>query len=89
MFSLGAPVNLYGNFKFWGHLTNFLELMGTTKRTFQNVKVMFILHTRRFSKTIFRATQLRYCDIVSNGYNIIPTLPRCVALKIIVTNRSA
>ena len=35
---------LYGNFKFWGHLTNFLELMGTTKRTFQTVKVTFITH---------------------------------------------
>ena len=26
------------------HLTNFWELMGTIKRTFQTVKVMFITH---------------------------------------------
>ena len=28
------------------------------------------------------------CDIVSNGCNIVPTLQRCVALKIVVANRS-
>ena len=27
-------------------------------------------------------------DIVSNGYNIVPALPRCFALKIVVANRS-
>ena len=27
------------------------------------------------------------CDIVSNGYNIVPTLQLCVALKIVVSNR--
>ena len=27
------------------------------------------------------------CDIVSNGYNIVPALQRCVALKIVVVNR--
>ena len=27
----------------------------------------------------------RCCDIVSNGYNIVPTFHRCVALKIVVT----
>ena len=27
------------------------------------------------------------CDIMSNGYNIVPTLLRCVALKIFVVNR--
>ena len=29
---------------FGDHLTNFLELMGTIKRTFQTVKVMFLAH---------------------------------------------
>ena len=29
----------------------------------------------------------RCYDIVSNGYNIVPTLQRCVALKIVVANR--
>ena len=27
------------------------------------------------------------CNIVSNGYNIVPALQRCVALKIVVVNR--
>ena len=28
-----------------------------------------------------------YCDIVPNSYNIVPTLQRCVSLKIVVVNR--
>ena len=27
------------------------------------------------------------CNIVSNGYNIVPTLQRCVVLKIVVAYR--
>ena len=34
---------------------------------------------------IFSATQ--GCNNVSNGYNIIPTLQRCVALILVVANR--
>ena len=35
-----------------------------------------------------RNTALQHCcDIVSNGYNIVPALQRCVALKIVVANR--
>ena len=36
-----------------------------------------------------RNTALQHCrDIqVSNGYNIVPTLQRCVALKIVIANR--
>ena len=35
-----------------------------------------------------RNTALQHCyDIVSNGSNIVPTLQRCVALKIVVANR--
>ena len=35
-----------------------------------------------------RNTVLQHCcDIVSNGYNIVPTLQLCVALKIVVANR--
>ena len=35
-----------------------------------------------------RNTALQHCcDIVSNGFNIVPTLQRCVALKIVVANR--
>ena len=33
-----------------------------------------------------KAFQHRY-DIVSNGYNIVLALQRCVALKIVVANR--
>ena len=36
----------------------------------------------------WRNTELQHCcDIVSNGYNIVPILQRCVALKIVVANR--
>ena len=35
-----------------------------------------------------RNTALQHCcDIVSNGYNIVPALQRCVAPKIVVANR--
>ena len=35
-----------------------------------------------------KSTELQHCcDIVSNGYNIVPTLQRCVALTIVVANR--
>ena len=41
-----------------------------------------------FATTIFSATQAtawqQCCDIVSNSYNIVPTLQRCVALKVVV-----
>ena len=36
-------------------------------------------YTRRFTTTIFSATQR--CNIVSNRYNIVPILQRCDALK--------
>ena len=42
-------------------------------------------YTRRFATTIFNAPQR--CNIVSNGYNIVPTLQLCVAIKIVVANR--
>ena len=38
----------------------------------------------RFATMIFNATQR--CNIVSNGYNIVPTLQHCVVLKIVVAN---
>ena len=44
--------------------------------------------------TIFSATQRcnivarQSCDIVSNGYNIVPALQRCAALKIVAANRA-
>ena len=46
-------------------------------------------YTRQFATTIFlRNTALQHCyDIISNSYNIVPTLQRCVALKIVVANR--
>ena len=42
-------------------------------------------YTRRFAATILSATQR--CNIVSNSYNVVLTLQRCVALKIVVLNR--
>ena len=39
---------------------------------------------RRFLVQQRVATLMRHCyDIVSNSYNIVPTLQRCVALKIV------
>ena len=62
---------------FGDHLTNFWELMGTIKRTFQTVKVMFITHEtilkRRFLAqhsyvvaTLFQmvSTLLQHCNAV-------------------------
>ena len=37
---------------------------------------------------VWRNTALQHCcDIISDGYSIVPTLKRCVALKIVVANR--
>ena len=47
-----------------------------------NVKAM--LH-KTIRNDDFGATQRR--NIVSNGYNIVPALQRCVALKIVVASR--
>ena len=71
---------------FRDHLTNFLELMGTIKRTFQTVKVIILFITH---ETILKDdSELEQHSYVANGYNIIPTLQCCVAVKIIVTNSS-
>ena len=49
-------------------------------------KVM--LHETIRNDDFLRNTALQHCcDIVSNGYNIGPTLQRCVAVKIVVANR--
>ena len=51
-----------------------------------NYDVKVLCYTRRFATTsIFSATQR--CNIVSNSYNIVPTLQCCVALEIVVANR--
>ena len=46
-------------------------------------------YTRPFATTIFSSTKrcnIVATDIFSSGYNIVPTLQRCVALKIFVAN---
>ena len=51
------------------------------------LKVM--LHGTIRNDDFYRNTVLQYCyDIVWNIYNIVPTLQRCVALKIVVANRT-
>ena len=42
----GQLLLLWRNFRFGGQLINVLELMGTIKRTFQTVKVMFMTHEK-------------------------------------------
>ena len=50
------------------------------------LKVM--LHETIRNDDFQRNTALQHCcNIVSNGYNIVPVLQRCVALKIVVANR--
>ena len=57
---------------------------GVCKRT-QHVKVM--LYETVGNDDCLRNTALQHCcGIVSNGYNIVPTLERCVVLKIVVAN---
>ena len=47
------------------------------------------LHETIRNGDFYRNTALQHCcDIVSNSYSIVPTLQRCVALKIVVANRS-
>ena len=43
-------------------------------------------YTRQFAMTIFSTAQ--GCNIVSNGYNIVPALEHCVAPTIVVANCS-
>ena len=50
------------------------------------LKVM--LHETIRNDDFQRNTALQHCcNVVSNGYNIVPTLQRSVALKIFVANR--
>ena len=49
-----------------------------------------MLHETIGNDEFQRNTGLQRCfDIVSNCYNIVPTMQRCVALKIVVANRLA
>ena len=68
---------------FGDHLTNFLELMGTIKRTFQTVKVMFITHETILKDdfyivaTLFRmvTTLFQHCNAVlrlKSSLRIVP-----------------
>ena len=47
-----------------------------------------MLHKTIRNDDFYRNTGLQHCcDIVSNGYNIVPIMRRCVALKIVFANR--
>ena len=48
-----------------------------------------MLHGTIRNDNFYRNTVLQHCyDIVWNIYNIVPTLQRCVALKMVVANRA-
>ena len=50
--------------------------------------ITVMLHETIRNDDLERNTALQHCyDIVSNGSNIVPTLQRCVTLKIVVANR--
>ena len=58
----------------------------------KNLKIQVLLkvmlHETIRNDDFQRNTALQHCcNIVSNGYNIVPTLQRSVALKIFVANR--
>ena len=56
--------------------------------TKKKVGLKVMLHGTICNDDFQRKTALQHCcDIVSNGCNIVPTLQRCVALKIVVANR--
>ena len=49
-----------------------------------------MLHETVRNYDFYRDTALQHCcDIVSNRYNIVLILQRCVALEIVVANRLA
>ena len=53
-----------------------------------NLITVMLHETIRNDDDLERNTALQHCyGIVSNGSNIVPTLQRCVALKIVVANR--
>ena len=65
-------------------------MIGLTRKlmlvTFERLKVM--LHEKIRKDDFQRNTALKHCcNIVLNGYNTVPALQRCVALKIVVANR--
>ena len=75
------------------HLTRFrlVEKQSATVRTHtcalswtSPFKVM--LHETILAQHRVATLLQHWCDIVSNGYNIVPTLQRCVALKVVVAN---
>ena len=50
--------------------------------------IKVVLHEMIRNDYFKRNTALHHCsDIVSNSYNVVPILRRCVALKIVVANR--
>ena len=52
----------------------------------KSLKLM--LHETIQNDDFQRNTALQHCcNIVSNGYNIVPTLQRCVTQRIVVANR--
>ena len=54
----------------------------------KQVDLIKVIHETIRNDDFQRNTVLQHCcDIVLNGYNIVPALQRCVALKIVVPNR--
>ena len=56
--------------------------------TLLTLELKVMLHETIRNDDFKRNTALQHCcDIVLNGYNIVPTWQRCVALKIVLANR--
>ena len=77
------PLSQTLGWKSWNLLRLYIKLY----TAFLYVKVM--LHQTIRNEDFWRNTVLQHCcDIVSNSYHIVPTLQRCIAVKIVVANRS-
>ena len=54
----------------------------------KQVDLIKVIHETIRNDDFQRNTALQHCcDIVSNGYNIVPSLQLCVVLIIVVANR--
>ena len=66
-----------------------MRLFRRRRCTLTSLILKMMLHETNGNDDLYGNTALQhYCDIVSNGYNIVPTLQRYVALKIVVTESS-
>ena len=88
------PENFIGMVRKWEMLASSkVKVRRSVKKSEQETYnipfIKVVLQDTIRNDDFYRNTALQHwSDIVSNGYNIVPALPRCFALKIVVANRS-